>query len=78
MKQICLTDMKTGQDGCVCEIPHGCGVRRRLMELGIRPGVRLVKVSSTPGRGPVVVQVGRTQASMGFGISSKVLLEIES
>ncbi|MCK5850948.1 MAG: ferrous iron transport protein A [Kiritimatiellae bacterium] len=76
MEQICLTDMKNGQGGCVCVIPHGRGVRRRLMELGIRPGANLVKVSSTPGRGPVVVQVGRTQASMGFGISTKVFVEV--
>ena len=75
--RIPLTDMETGATGTVAEILGGNEVRSRLRALGIRPGVAVSKVSSVSRRGPVVVQVGNTQASLGFGISYKVVVEVE-
>ncbi len=76
-ERIPLTDMATGEEGTVAEIMGGGGVHGRLAGLGIKPGVKLTKVSSTSGRGPVVVRVGGTQASFGFGISYKIVMEID-
>ena len=76
-ERISLTNMKAGKTGTVVEFLGGGGVHRRLSALGIRPGAKVTKVSSAFARGPVVVQVGRTQTALGFGISSKIIVEVE-
>ena len=71
-----LTDMTTGETGTVVEIAGGRGVTGRLQALGIRPGVTVTKVSAHFARGPVVVQIGGTQAAVGFRISHKIFVEV--
>ena len=75
--QIPLTDMDTGEMGTVVGFLGGRGVNNRLMSLGIRPWVKVTKVSSAFGRGPVVIQVGNAQIALGFGMSYKVIVEVE-
>ena len=75
-QSIPLTDMTTGETGSVVEIAGGRGVTGRLQALGIRPGVTVTKVSAHFTRGPVVVQIGGTQAAVGFGISHKIIVEV--
>jgi len=75
-EQITLADMTTGETGTVVEIAGGRGVTGRLQALGIRPGVMVTKVSAHFARGPVVVQIGGTQAAVGFGISHKIIVEV--
>ena len=77
VERIPLTDMETGETGTVAEFFGGRGVYNRLRALGIRPGVKITKVSGAFARGPVVVRVGGTQAALGFGVSYKVIVEIE-
>jgi ferrous iron transport protein A len=75
--RIPLTDMGTGEMGTVVDFLGGRGLNNRLMSLGIRPGVKVNKVSSAFGRGPVVIQVGNAQTALGFGMSYKVIVEVE-
>jgi len=77
VERIPLTDMKTGESGTVVAILGGWGVHNRLRALGIRPGVKLTKVSAVSARGPVVVQAGGTQASFGFGVSYKIIMQVD-
>lgn len=72
-----LTDMETGESGTVAEILGGRGAHNRLRAMGIRPGVRLTKVSAASARGPAVVRVGGTQVSFGFGVSYKIVMEVD-
>ena len=72
-----LVGMGTGQEGVVAEIQAGLGLTRRLDAMGIRPGARLVKTSGPFLRGPVTVRVGNAQVALGFGMASRVLVEIE-
>ena len=60
----------------VAGIAGGLGVIRRLENLGIRPGKKITKVSGMFMRGPVTVRVGHTQAGIGFGMASKVMVEL--
>ena len=39
--------------------------------------MKVTKVSSSLARGPVVLQAGSTQAVLGFGISYRVIVEVE-
>lgn len=77
MEQISLADMKSGEAGTVAEILGGRGVRGRLQALGIRPGVEVTKVSVAFARGPVVLRTGGTQAAVGFGVSRRVIVEVD-
>ena len=77
VERIPLTDMGTGETGTVVEFFGGRGVYNRLRALGIRHGVKITKVSGAFARGPVVLQVGGTQAALGFGMSYKVIVEVE-
>ena len=77
IKRIPLTDMNAGETATVVEFLGGWRVRNRLCALGLRPGIKIAKVSTAFTRGPVVVQVGGTQTALGFGMSYKVIVEVE-
>ena len=76
-KRIALGQMKAGQSGTVVAVSGGRGVTNRLSVLGIRPGKRITKVSSIFMRGPVTVQVDSSQVALGFGMASKVIVELD-
>ena len=76
-KQITLTRMQTGQSGIMVQIQGGHGLVNRLDALGIRPGKRITKVGSMFMRGPVTVQVDRAQVAVGFGMASRIIVELD-
>ena len=76
-KQVTLVQMQSGQSGTVVEILSGRAATSRLSALGIRPGKRITKVSSMFMRGPVTVQVDRTQVAIGFRIANRVIVELD-
>jgi ferrous iron transport protein A len=75
--QLTLTEMKTGQTGIVIEVLGGHGLIRRLDALGIRPGRKVTKLSSTLFRGPVMLRVDNTQVAVGFGMARKITVEAD-
>lgn len=77
MKMLSLTQLETGQSGVVVEIAGGFGASRRLEALGLRVGKKITKISGMFMRGPVTVQVDHTQVGIGFGMASKVMVELE-
>jgi ferrous iron transport protein A len=74
---ITLTRMETGQSGRVVEIQGGFGVIDRLNALGIIPGKRITKISSMLARGPVAIQVDRTQLAIGYGMANKIIVQLD-
>ena len=75
--QIILAEMNTGETGTVIEVLGGKGVNYRLSSMGIRPKAKVTKVSKPFGRGLVLLQVGRAQIALGFGMSHKIIIEVE-
>jgi ferrous iron transport protein A len=75
--QLTLADMKTGQTGTVVGVLGGHGLIRRLDALGIRPGRKVTKLSSTLFRGPVILRVNNTQVAVGFGMARKIIVEAD-
>jgi len=75
-REIPLTEVPNGEMVLVKSVAGGEGVHDRLRALGIRPGVRITKVSGLFGRGPTVVRQGQTQTALGHGISVKILVEV--
>jgi len=76
-KIVTLRQMQSGQSGKVVQIQGGFGLVNRLSALGIRPGKRITKVSSMLMRGPVTIQLGNTQVALGFGMASKIVVELD-
>jgi len=76
MSAIPLTQMESGKKGKVIEVQGGRGLIARLNAMGIRPGVGITKISGQIMRGPVIVSVGNTQIAIGFGMASRVLVEV--
>jgi ferrous iron transport protein A len=68
--------MKSGQNGILVEILGGHGMIRRLDALGLRLCKRVRKVSSMLMRGPVVVELDGFQIAIGYGMASRIIVEI--
>lgn len=77
LRQVPLADMEIGETGTVVDIVRGMGAYYRLRRLGLRPGTRIAKMSAHFARGPVVVQLGETQVALGFGISRKIIVQVD-
>ena len=73
--RLTLNQLEIGQKGKVVELRGGGRFIHRLESLGIRPGVKVTKVSSMLFRGPVVLKVGRSQIAIGHGMSNRVWIE---
>lgn len=76
-EQLTLAEMRTGQTGTVVGVLGGHGLTRRLDALGIRPGKKVTKVSSTLFHGPVTLRVDNTRVAVGFGMAKKIIVEVD-
>lgn len=77
-RQTTLARMRAGQGGVVVQIQGGRGLTGRLNALGIIPGKRITKISSTLMRGPVTIEVDRTRVAIGFGMASRILVQLDA
>jgi len=69
--------MEIGQTGTIIEILGGWGLIRRLEALGVRPGKKVTKISTTLFRGPVTLKTGNTQVAVGFGMARKIIVQVD-
>ncbi|MFC1644173.1 ferrous iron transport protein A [Candidatus Omnitrophota bacterium] len=76
MKEILLTELKVHQTAVVKEMLGGHDVSRRLESLGIRPGKKIVMISSHFWRGPVTVMVDKAKVAIGHGMAQKIMVEV--
>jgi len=76
-KLVTLRQMQSGQSGKLVQVQGGHGLVNRLNALGIRPNKRITKVSSMLMRGPVTIQLDSTQIAIGFGMASKIIVELD-
>jgi len=74
---ISVNNMKSGQIGKVIEIQGGPGLASRLSAMGLRPGQKIIKISSMFWRGPVTIEAGTTRIAIGYGMANKILVEPE-
>ena len=76
MRRVTLANMEAGQSGKVTQVRGGRGFKARLEALGIRPGIKITKVSGQIMRGPIIAKIGNSQVALGFGMARHVLVEI--
>jgi len=72
-----LTEMKIGQSGTVAAISGGSGMRARLEALGVRIGSKITKKSALIGLGPVIAVVGNMEIAIGYGMASRIFVEVD-
>ena len=69
--------MKVNQRGRILEISVGTRLQSRFMSMGIYPGREIVKLSHFVLKGPIAIKVGRSVMALGYGMASKIILEVE-
>ncbi len=72
-----LTKMQPGERGLINQLDGGEHFTKKVQSMGIRPGKRIKKVSSHFWRGPQTVEVDNSRFAIGFGMSKKILVEVE-
>jgi Fe2+ transport system protein FeoA len=77
-KVVTAAAMVAGQSGAVLSVDGGHTLLGRLEALGIRPGKKLRKVSSSFLQGPAVFDVEGYSIAIGFGMANRILIKIDS
>jgi len=76
VKKISLAEMHPGESGKIVEIDAGYGLAGKLNALGITIGKTVTKISGHWMRGPVLLKQNSTQAAIGFGMASRIFVEV--
>lgn len=74
---VSLIDMKPGERGIVAKIETGSAATERLQGMGIRVGKRIKKEGGHFWRGPQRVLVDNFKAAVGFGMATRIFIEVE-
>ena len=73
---VTLVTMNPGQVGIIVDVRGGRRMAERLAALGVRKDKRIKKVSSMILRGPVTIEVDRSQVAIGFHTAARILVDV--
>ncbi|MCD5397876.1 FeoA domain-containing protein [candidate division NPL-UPA2 bacterium] len=76
-KEVRLLELGRGKTAVIKQIKGGYGLERRLTSLGVRAGKAVRKVSSTPLKGPIVIEIGSARIAIGRRMAMKVFVEVK-
>jgi len=80
-KQVPLAMLKDGEKGIVVSVKSGYGkgwgFKKRLMDMGITPGTKIIVVKSAPFHGPMEILVRGYRLAIGRGMAERVFVEVE-
>ena len=74
---ICLLDMKPGTTGIVSDIRGGMNATSRVRTMGIRTGKKIKKLGPHFRRGPQTVLIDNFKVAIGYGMASKIFVEVD-
>ena len=72
-----LSDMPEGSLGIVIDIIGGRGRIRKLMELGIVPGSRVMVIRNPP-YGPIIIKTRGYNLAIGRGLAESVYVDVQT
>ncbi|WP_088225330.1 FeoA family protein [Desulfosporosinus sp. FKB] len=72
-----LGELKPGERACVARINGGGALRRRMMDMGIVPGVELEVVRCAPMGGPLQIRLKGYYLAMRRGECAKIVVSGE-
>jgi ferrous iron transport protein A len=70
-----LSEMKYEEKGRIKKIDQS--LRAQIAGMGIREGKEIEMMTKQPIKGPVVVNAGRSNTSIGLGLADKITVEVE-
>jgi DtxR family Mn-dependent transcriptional regulator len=74
-----LTALRNGESGILTSIEGGRGrgwmCTRRLMDMGLTPGIRVTVVKSAPFHGPLEILVRGSRLAIGRGMAERIFVE---
>jgi len=71
----CLSTCEKGTELLVKSVNAGRMAKSRLADLGIVPGVKIIKKKSAPFNGPIEIEVKSSSLVLGRGLASKIIVE---
>lgn len=74
----CLSTCEMGTELIVMRVDAKQAAKNRLADLGIVPGVKIIKKKSAPFNGPVEIEVRRSSLVLGRGLASKIIVKCNS
>ena len=69
-----LTNFKAGDRVVFVSVEGGCGMIKRLSDMGLLPG-EIIEVINGYGIGPVTLFVKGTKLALGHGIAEKIFVK---
>lgn len=73
----CLTECNRGEIVTILSVEAGYKAKRRLANLGIVPGVRIIKKKSAPLKGPIEIIVKGSSLVIGRGLALKIMVQCD-
>lgn len=73
----CLTDFEIDANLTVLNVNAGFFAKRRLSNLGILTGVKIIKKRAAPLRGPIELIVKGSSLAIGRGLATKIVVKCE-
>ena len=71
----CLTDCTRDEELIILRVNTGYNAKRRLANLGIIPGVKIIKKNAAPFRGPIEVIVKGSSLVIGRGLAARIFVK---
>ena len=72
-----MTDCVKGEVVTVLRVNAGMKAKRRLANLGVVPGIQIVKKKTAPLRGPIEIIVKGTSLVIGRGLASRIMIKCQ-
>ena len=70
-----LTECNKNEEITILSVNAGFKAKNRLGELGIIPGVKIIKKKTAPFKGPIEIFVKGTSLVLGRGLASKIMVK---
>jgi DtxR family Mn-dependent transcriptional regulator len=71
----CLTECEKGAILKVIAVNAGKNAKKRLANMGLMPGTKIVKKKSAPFKGPLEINVKGSSLVIGRGLAEKVMVD---
>jgi ferrous iron transport protein A len=76
-KEHSITQLKQGETATVAALHGGHAMQQRLRSVGINEGKKVRVVANHPFSGPLVVQAGGRQITLGRGMARRIIVTPE-
>ncbi len=71
----CLIDCTKEEELIIVRVNTGHNAKRRLANLGIIPGVKIIKKKAAPFKGPLEINVKGSLLVIGRGLATKIFVK---